>query len=43
MAPALQDIAIKYGITDSTIVAMTLSIFLISFAIAVSFFNPLLA
>jgi hypothetical protein len=36
MAPGLPDIAIKYGITNETIVAMTLSIFLISFAIGVS-------
>jgi MFS family permease len=37
MAPALPEIGQKYGITNPTILAMTLSIFLISFA-----FGPLL-
>ncbi|KAJ6615652.1 multidrug resistance protein 4 [Mycena sp. CBHHK59/15] len=40
MAPALSEIAIKYGITNETIVAMTLSIFLISFAIGPLFLAP---
>lgn len=36
MAPGLPDVAQKYGITDPTIVALTLVVFLISFALAVS-------
>lgn len=36
MAPGLPEIATKYGITSQTTVAMTLSIFLLSFAIGVS-------
>lgn len=36
MAPGLPDIAIKYHITNETLIAMTLSIFLISFGVAVS-------
>jgi hypothetical protein len=35
MAPGLPEVAIKYGITNETIIAMTLSIFLISFAFGV--------
>ncbi|KAG1770100.1 multidrug resistance protein 4 [Suillus occidentalis] len=33
MAPSLPDLAIKFGITDSTILALTLSIFVLSYAI----------
>jgi hypothetical protein len=40
MAPGIPEIAIKYGITNSTIIALTLSIFLLSFAIGVSFRLP---
>ena len=36
MAPGIPEIAIKYGITNSTIIALTLSIFVFSFAFAVS-------
>lgn len=36
MAPGLPEVAQKYGITNSSIVALTLSIFLLSFAIGVS-------
>ena len=36
MAPGLPEIATKYGITNQTTIAMTLSIFLLSFAIGVS-------
>lgn len=35
MAPGLPEIAVKYGITDSTMIALTLTVFLISFAIGV--------
>ncbi|OJA12250.1 hypothetical protein AZE42_04087 [Rhizopogon vesiculosus] len=41
MAPALPDVAIKYGITSPTITAMTMSIFLLSFAIGPLFMAPL--
>ncbi|KIK38330.1 hypothetical protein CY34DRAFT_15117 [Suillus luteus UH-Slu-Lm8-n1] len=41
MAPGLPDLAIKYGITDPTITALTLSIFLLSFAIGPLFVAPL--
>ncbi|KAG2132064.1 major facilitator superfamily domain-containing protein [Suillus clintonianus] len=41
MAPGLPDLAIKYGITDPTITALTLSIFLLSFAIGPLFAAPL--
>ncbi|KAK7062206.1 hypothetical protein R3P38DRAFT_3303206 [Favolaschia claudopus] len=37
MAPGLPEIAEKYHITSSTIIALTLSIFLVSFGIAVTF------
>ena len=37
MAPGIPDIAMKYGIKNDTITAMTLSIFLLSFGIGVSF------
>ncbi|KAF7302176.1 SAP domain-containing protein [Mycena indigotica] len=40
MAPGLPDIALKYNITNETIIAMTLSIFLISFAIGTLAFVP---
>jgi hypothetical protein len=36
MAPGLPEVAIKYHITNATILALTLSIFLISYGIAVS-------
>ena len=36
MAPGLPEVATKYGITNSTVLALTLSIYLISFGIAVS-------
>jgi hypothetical protein len=36
MAPGLPEVATKYNISNETIVALTLSIFLISFGIAVS-------
>src|SRR5882757_5024812 len=41
MAPGLPDIALKYNITNPTITAMTLSIFLLSFAIGPLFLAPL--
>ena len=40
MAPGLPEIAIKYGITNSTIIALTLSTFILSFAFAVSSHSP---
>lgn len=36
MAPGLPEIATKYGITNSTVVALTLSIFLLAYALGVS-------
>lgn len=41
MAPGLPDVAIKYGITDSTTIALTLCVFLLSFAIAPLILAPL--
>jgi len=41
MAPGLPDIALKYHITNPTILALTLSIFLLSFAIGPLFLAPL--
>ncbi|KAG1850207.1 major facilitator superfamily domain-containing protein [Suillus subalutaceus] len=41
MAPGLPDVAIKYGITNPTVTALTLSIFLLSFAIGPLFAAPL--
>ncbi|KAG2361256.1 major facilitator superfamily domain-containing protein [Suillus spraguei] len=41
MAPGLPDLAIKYGITDPTVTALTLSIFILSFAIGPLFAAPL--
>ncbi|KAJ6561452.1 major facilitator superfamily domain-containing protein [Mycena vulgaris] len=41
MAPGLSAVAVKYGITNETIIAMTLSIFLISFALGPLFLAPL--
>ncbi|KAG2367887.1 major facilitator superfamily domain-containing protein [Suillus spraguei] len=41
MAPGLPDFAIKYGISDPTVTALTLSIFLLSFAIGPLFAAPL--
>lgn len=35
MAPGIPQVAIKYGITDPTLLALTLSIFLLSFAFGV--------
>ena len=36
MAPGIPEVAMKYGITNSTIIALTLSIFLLSFAFGVN-------
>lgn len=36
MAPGIPEIAMKYGIRDPTVIALTLSIFLLSFAFGVS-------
>ncbi|KAG1753910.1 multidrug resistance protein 4 [Suillus paluster] len=41
MAPGLPDVATKFGITDPTVIALTLSIFLLSFAIGPLFAGPL--
>ncbi|KAG1728397.1 major facilitator superfamily domain-containing protein, partial [Suillus paluster] len=41
MAPGLPYVAIKYGITDPIVLALTLSIFLLSFAIGPLFAGPL--
>lgn len=41
MAPGLPEVAQKYGITNSSILALTLSIFLLSFAIGPLIFAPL--
>ncbi|KAH7924032.1 MFS general substrate transporter [Leucogyrophana mollusca] len=41
MAPGLPDLAIKYGITNPTLIGLTLSIFLLSFAIGPLFLAPL--
>ncbi|KAG2369917.1 multidrug resistance protein 4 [Suillus spraguei] len=41
MAPGLPDVAIKFGITNPTVIALTLSIFLLSFAIGPLFAAPL--
>ncbi|KAI0750934.1 multidrug resistance protein 4 [Daedaleopsis nitida] len=41
MAPALPDIAEQYGLTSETIIAATLSVFLITFAIGPLFLAPL--
>lgn len=41
MAPGLPDLAIKFGITDSTVLALTLSIFVLSYAIGPLFAAPL--
>ncbi|KJA13017.1 hypothetical protein HYPSUDRAFT_152044, partial [Hypholoma sublateritium FD-334 SS-4] len=35
MAPGIPQVAVKYGITNPTVIALTLSIFLLSFAIGV--------
>ena len=35
MAPGIPQVAEKYGITNPTVIALTLSIFLLSFAIGV--------
>jgi len=36
MAPGLPEVAAKYGITSQTVLALTLSVFLLSFALGVS-------
>ncbi|KAG1850204.1 multidrug resistance protein 4 [Suillus subalutaceus] len=41
MTPGLPGLAIKFGITDPTVTALTLSIFLLSFAIGLLFAAPL--
>ncbi|KAF6753899.1 major facilitator superfamily domain-containing protein [Ephemerocybe angulata] len=41
MAPALPQVAEQYGITDQTVLALTLSIFLISFALGPLVLSPL--
>ncbi|EKM77331.1 hypothetical protein AGABI1DRAFT_43519 [Agaricus bisporus var. burnettii JB137-S8] len=41
MAPGLPDVGIKYGISSPTLIALTLSIFLFSFAIGPLLFAPL--
>lgn len=41
MAPGLPDVAIKYGITNPTVVALTLSIFLLSYGVGPLVFGPL--
>ncbi|KAG2066879.1 multidrug resistance protein 4 [Suillus decipiens] len=41
MAPGLADVAIKFGITDTTVLVLTLSIFLLSYAIGPLFAAPL--
>ncbi|KAG1755713.1 major facilitator superfamily domain-containing protein [Suillus lakei] len=41
MAPGLPDLAIKFGITDSTVLALTLSVFVLSYAIGPLFVAPL--
>ncbi|KAG2008230.1 multidrug transporter [Coprinopsis cinerea AmutBmut pab1-1] len=41
MAPGMPELAMKYGITNSTVAALTLSIFLLSFAIAPLILAPL--
>ncbi|KAG1892470.1 multidrug resistance protein 4 [Suillus subluteus] len=41
MAPGLPDLAIKFGITNPTVVALTLSIFVLSYAIGPLFAAPL--
>jgi MFS family permease len=41
MAPGLLDVALKYDITNPTMVALTFSIFLMSFAIGPLFLAPL--
>jgi hypothetical protein len=41
MAPALPAVAVQYQITDPTVVAMTLSIFLLSYGIVVRTFHLL--
>lgn len=41
MAPGLPDLASKYGITNPAVLALTLSIFLLSFAIGPLLLGPL--
>jgi len=40
MSPGIPEIAVKYGITNSTIIALTLSTFILAFAFAVSSHLP---
>ena len=40
MAPGLPEIATKYDITNSSVVALTLSIFLLAYAIGVGIISP---
>ena len=42
MAPGIPEVAMKYGITNPTIIALTLSIFLLSFAFGVNSRLPFL-
>lgn len=41
MSPALPDIAIHFNITNETILSLTLSIFLLAFAISPLFYAPM--
>ncbi|RDB30839.1 hypothetical protein Hypma_005829 [Hypsizygus marmoreus] len=41
MAPGLHEVGTKYGVTSTTIIALTLSIYLLSFAIGPLFLAPL--
>lgn len=41
MAPALPDIAEHFGITNETVVSLTLSVFLLSLAISPLIYAPL--
>jgi MFS family permease len=41
MAPGLPDVAVKFDITNPTVIALTLSIFLLTFSIGPLFAAPL--
>ena len=41
MAPGLPEVATKYGITNSSVLTLTLSIYLVSFAIGVGVISTL--
>ena len=43
MAPGLPEVATKYGIAISSVLALTLSIYLVSFAIGVGVISTLLS